>query len=66
MTAPIAANELVAYEQGELDELETLELFAKLVKTGQAWTLQGAYGRTAGHLLEHGYIDLNGHVLRTF
>jgi hypothetical protein len=47
---------IIAYEQGDLDETEALELFQELVNTGEAWTLQGHYGRTAKALIEAGYI----------
>lgn len=49
---------IIAYEQGELDEQETLELFDRLVATGLAWELQGHYGRTAHDLIESGLIPL--------
>ena len=48
---------LVAYEQGELDEQETIELFEELVQTGLAWQLKGQYGRTATALIEAGQIE---------
>lgn len=51
-------DKLIAYENGELNEEETLNLFEELVATGLAWTLQGAYGRTAQALLEAGLIGL--------
>lgn len=47
---------IMAYEQGDLDEDETIELFAALVETGVAWQLQGSYGRTAMALIEAGLI----------
>lgn len=49
-------DRIIAYEQGELDEDETIELFAALVETGVAWQLQGSYGRTAMALIEAGLI----------
>lgn len=46
---------VIAYESGELDESATIEFFQLLINTGQAWKLQGHYGRTADALLEAGY-----------
>jgi len=48
-------NDIIAYEQGELDKDETIELFQTLISTGVAWSLQGSYGRTATQLIEAGY-----------
>jgi len=49
-------NQIIAYENGELTEDEIVTLFQKLVNTGQAWTLQGHYGRTATALIEAGLV----------
>lgn len=49
---------LFAYENGELDETETLDLFQHLVDTGVVWLLQGRYGREAVALLDAGLITL--------
>jgi hypothetical protein len=55
-------NALLAYERGELDTFEFLELFAELVGTGQAWELQGSYERIATDLIEGGYITPAGTI----
>ena len=56
-------DSIIAYEQDELGMKEEIELFSKLVKNGQAWTLQGHYGRTAKQLIEAGYLDSQGNIL---
>lgn len=48
---------IIAYEQGELSDDDTVELFQRLVDNGLAWTLQGHYGRTARRLIEAGYVE---------
>ncbi len=47
---------IIAYEQGDLDEAATIELFQHLVDNGRAWQLQGHYGRTATALIEAGRV----------
>lgn len=49
-------GQIIAYEQGDLDAEETIELFQGLVNTGLAWQLQGHYGRTAAAMIENGDI----------
>lgn len=53
---------IIAYEQGELNDQEVVCLFAELVKSGMAWSLQGSYGRTANALIKEGWIDHDGNV----
>ena len=53
-------NKIIAWESGELEGKETLELFAELIENGQAWSLQGCYGRTAKSLIEKGLISKEG------
>ena len=55
-------DDIIAYENDELDDVKTLELFSKLVKTGSAWTLQGHYGRTAMALIEDGLLTKAGEI----
>ena len=50
-------DDIIAFENGDLDEDATIALFQRLVNTGLAWTLQGSYGRTAMALLERGLIQ---------
>lgn len=53
---------MIAFEEGELGAAETLDLFADLIRTGLAWTLQGFYGRTAAALIEEDYLTPDGEV----
>jgi len=53
---------IIAYEQGELNDQEIVCLFAELVKSGMAWSLQGSYGRTANALIKEGWMDRKGNV----
>ena len=45
---------IIAYENGDLDDTEIIELFQHLVDTGLAWSLQGSYGRMAATLIQAG------------
>lgn len=56
-------NEIMAYEDGELDTTEIVQLFSKLIKSGMAWQLQGMYGRQAMTLINSGYLDKEGNIL---
>jgi len=55
---------IMAYEGGELKTEDTLKLFADLIRTGQAFQLQGHYGRMASGLIEQGYISDKGKILK--
>lgn len=47
---------MMDFEQGELNEADTVVLFQKLMNSGLVWQLQGAYGRFAMQLLQRGLI----------
>ena len=48
-------DQIIAYEQGDLSEEDTVTLFQSLIDSGVVWRLQGHYGRTARKLIEAGY-----------
>lgn len=50
-------NAIIAYEAGELDDVEVVELFQSLVDSGLAWKLQGHYGRTASAFMRAGLVQ---------
>lgn len=52
---------MVAYEDGELDEAGTVRMFQHLVNSGDAWRLNGHYGRTAMDLIEAGLVTRTLH-----
>ena len=64
MTEFDLVGHIIEYETGQLTEEAVLKLFAELIKTGKAWSLQGHYGRTATHLINEGWIDENGTILK--
>jgi len=47
---------IMAYEQGDLDDEGTIELFQRLVDSGLVYRLQGHYGRMAMALINGGHI----------
>jgi len=55
-------NYIIDYESGELNEEGCITLFAYLIKSGKAWSLQGHYGRTAQALIDNDIITKNGEV----
>jgi hypothetical protein len=57
------AIDLISFEADELEIDEIVELFATLIRSGMAWTLQGSYGRTAQALIDQGVVSPEGDVL---
>lgn len=46
---------IIRYENGDLDDDETVRFFQSLIDSGLAWSLQGHYGRMAIDLISEGY-----------
>jgi hypothetical protein len=57
---------IINFESGDLRGQEVLELFSQLIKTGQAWSLQGSYGRYTENLIARGYLSSEGEILKAF
>lgn len=45
---------MIAWENGELSDEDTVTLFQRLIDSGLAWKLQGCYGRQASELIDFG------------
>lgn len=63
---PMSLFELMmAWEngEGELTNAQIQDLFSQLVKSGDAWSLQGTYGRAARKLIDAGFLDNDGNKL---
>ena len=57
-------DQIMEYESGMLSDPETLEMFSEMVRSGAAWSLQGHYGRTATSLIEDGWLNRDGDILK--
>lgn len=53
------ASQIIAYENGQLEEADIIELFSNLLNSGLINHLQGHYQRVAQALLEQGLIFLD-------
>jgi len=50
-------EKIIAYEDGALNDEETIKLFQTLVTTGVIKKLQGSYQRMAEYLIDEGLIE---------
>lgn len=50
-------DKIIAWENGDMDEEESIAFFQEIVDNGMAWSLQGVYGRTAMALIEMGLVN---------
>jgi len=56
-------DQIMDFEGGNMSDEDILNFFADLIKSGQAWTLQGSYGRFANSLIQNGLIDNEGNII---
>lgn len=49
-------GQMMAYEEGKLDDQAVVNLFQNLVDTGMVWSLQGSYQRMANRLIKAGKV----------
>lgn len=56
--------DLQAYEAGELDEAETLELFGLLIMSGMCWSLGRHYWDEGSRLIDGRRITEEGEILQ--
>ncbi|WP_405665396.1 hypothetical protein [Streptomyces sp. NBC_00055] len=57
------AIDIMSFEADELEIDDILDLFATLIRSGMAWTLQGSYGRAAQALIDQEIISPEGEIL---
>lgn len=63
VTAGNLVNFVMDYEGGTISKEDYFRLFSYLIRTGQAWHLQGSiYGRPAADLIESGAISKKGKI----
>ena len=51
----VTIDEMIAFEEGEQSQEDTINMFQRLINSGLAWRLQGFYGRTAASLIHNGH-----------
>ena len=57
-------NQIMDYEQGKLETIETLELFDKLEETGLLYRMQGSYRRAYCALEREGLVGEGSELAR--
>jgi hypothetical protein len=57
-------DQMMDYESGLLNDADTLQLFSTLTKEGLQYGLQGHYGRTIFALIQDGWLDRDGNILK--
>lgn len=50
----ISIEQIMDYEDGQMDNEEAIAMFQEMINDGSVWSLQGSYGRTAMNLINAG------------
>jgi len=45
-------EKIIKFENGEMNQEETIDFFQEIINSGLVWELQGFYGRQAMELIE--------------
>ena len=59
-------QDIIDYENGDMDFDRMVDLFQRLIDSGQAWTLQGHYGRVANNLIDEGHCKFDKKMGKTY
>lgn len=62
---PELVTMIIDYENNELSGNGIVLLFSELIANNLFGELQGSYGRSAEQLVNDGWLDWNGNILRT-
>lgn len=54
----VSIDKIMAYENGEMDMQDMIDMFQEMITDKSVWTLQGSYGRMAANLIKEGYCTL--------
>jgi hypothetical protein len=57
-------DQMMEYECGELSDQDTLNMYSEIIKNNMQYSLQGHYGRTASALIQDGWLDNKGNILK--
>jgi hypothetical protein len=56
-------DNMIAWENGEMSEVDEIKLFSELIRNGAAWLFHGCYGRTASSFIQNNIISRKGEIL---
>ena len=59
-------DSVLALVNGELDELESAQAMQGMINSGDAWRMEGSFGRSAMSAIEAGHCMLGPRMVRDF